>query len=311
MALRAVCGEFHPIADRVVLRLASAPDIAFFNGVLDESLTGRIDNADGALRGDLEGLVVRAIFLGLLRHQADVRHRAHRAWIEGAVSLAELDYSLVDARVAAVGYDGEGIPKLAFSVPHLSRGTNHRGHGSVDDHIAGDVKVSDSFVGIHHCQGGPFAVGRLDVCLDLGPFIGRKALNLRDEVAEAVVEVHAQFTKGGTMLGDEVLEKDPYRVAENDRIGDLHHRRLHVQREKKVLILCFGHLLLEKGEKGFFSHRGGIKDFAGLERGPFLEHRDFSIVGDELDLHVGRFGHGDGFFVREEIIAAHRANFRL
>ena len=29
-------------------------------------------------RGDLEGLVVRAVFLGLLRHQADVRHAAHR-----------------------------------------------------------------------------------------------------------------------------------------------------------------------------------------------------------------------------------------
>ena len=49
------------------------------------------------LPGDLEGLVVRAVFLGRLRHQADVGHAAHRARIERAVFLAEFDDRLIDA----------------------------------------------------------------------------------------------------------------------------------------------------------------------------------------------------------------------
>src|SRR5690606_40227138 len=60
------------------------------------------DYAHGAVSSHFEGLVVRAIFLGLLRHQAYVRHAAHGGWVEGAVGFAEVDHFLVDAGVSAL-----------------------------------------------------------------------------------------------------------------------------------------------------------------------------------------------------------------
>jgi hypothetical protein len=69
--------------------------------------------------GDLEGLVVRAVFLGGLGHEADVGDGAHGLRVEGAVFFAEVDRGLVDAGVAAVGNDAEGVLLLAGGVPHL------------------------------------------------------------------------------------------------------------------------------------------------------------------------------------------------
>ena len=53
--------------------------------------------------GDLERLVVRAVLLGRLRHQADVRRRAHRRRIERAVAPAVVDGLGVQRRVGVVG----------------------------------------------------------------------------------------------------------------------------------------------------------------------------------------------------------------
>lgn len=41
-----------------------------------------IGDGDGALGGDLEGLVVAAVLLSLLRHQAHVAHVAHGGHVE-------------------------------------------------------------------------------------------------------------------------------------------------------------------------------------------------------------------------------------
>ena len=71
--------------------------------------------------GDLEGLVVRAVFLGGLRHEADVRHGAHRARIERAVLFAEIDRGLINAGVAAVGDDGERVLQFALRRPTSCR----------------------------------------------------------------------------------------------------------------------------------------------------------------------------------------------
>ena len=59
--------------------------------VLEQDVAGGVDHAHGAVARDLERLVVRAVLLGLLRHQADVRHGAHRAHVERAVRLAVVD----------------------------------------------------------------------------------------------------------------------------------------------------------------------------------------------------------------------------
>ena len=87
----ALDGEFDPVADGGVFGLAGAPDIAGFDLVLGEGAAVRIDDAHGAGSGDLKGLIVGTVFLGGLRHEADVGNGAHCFRIEGAVLLTELD----------------------------------------------------------------------------------------------------------------------------------------------------------------------------------------------------------------------------
>ena len=50
--------QFHPVADRGVLGLAHAPDIAGFHGVFEQGAAGAVDDAHGAVHRDFEGLVV-------------------------------------------------------------------------------------------------------------------------------------------------------------------------------------------------------------------------------------------------------------
>ena len=181
---------------------------------------------------------------------------------------------LVNAGVAAVGDDGEGVLLFALGVPHLAGGADHRGHGGIDDDVAGDVEVGDALVGIHHRDGGAVGVGGLDVGLDLGLLVGREALDFCDEVAEAVVEIDAEFLDDGGVLGDEVLEEDSHGVAEDDRVGDLHHRGLQVEGEEDAVLLRLGDLLVEEGDEGLLAHERGVEDFAGLERSLLLEDLD-------------------------------------
>jgi hypothetical protein len=52
------------------------------------TLTTGIRDGDLAVVGDLEGLVVRAVLLGLLRHQAHVGHVAHGGHVELSIGEA-------------------------------------------------------------------------------------------------------------------------------------------------------------------------------------------------------------------------------
>ena len=54
------------------------------------------DHLDGASFGNLERGRVRAVFLGLLRHQADVLHGACGGRVQLAVLFEELDRLVID-----------------------------------------------------------------------------------------------------------------------------------------------------------------------------------------------------------------------
>jgi hypothetical protein len=69
-------------------------------------------------------------------------------------------------------------------------------------------------------------------------------------------------------------EEGPHDVAEDDRVGDLHHRGLEVQREEHVLGLGAGDLLGEEGVEGLgHAHEGGVDDLAGEDLEAVLEAR--------------------------------------
>ena len=113
-----------------------------------------VSDAHGASCRDLKCFVVRAVFLGLLSHEANVGNGAHRGRIERAVGFAVVDDGCVHAGVGRVRNDGLAVLAFAFWIPHLSAVTDHCGHRSVDDDVAGHVQVGDALVGIDHCEFG-------------------------------------------------------------------------------------------------------------------------------------------------------------
>ena len=186
--------------------------------------------------GDLERLVVGAVLLGGLGHQADVGRRAHGRRVERAVALAVLDRLRVDRGVGVVGDHELGVLLLAGGVPHLPGGADRGRHRRVDDHVARDVEVGDAAVGVDHGQrrarrrtprrsrrGSPPRVGSgsRSSALSSAP---RPSFGLTPAAA-SVVAVALEHRR----------EEGAHGVAEDDRVRDLHHRRLQVDREEDAL----------------------------------------------------------------------------
>ena len=93
-------GQLDPVLDRGVLGLAHAPDVTDSHRVVEDFFPGRcVDHLDRARLCDLEGLVVRPVLLGLLRHEPHVGNVAHGGRVELAVGLAEVHGGGVDAGV--------------------------------------------------------------------------------------------------------------------------------------------------------------------------------------------------------------------
>ena len=85
------------------------------------------------------------------------------------------------------------------------------------------------------------------------------------------------------MLGEHVGEERPHRVPEDDRVGDLHHRRLQVQREEHALRLGVGDLLRRNASSAARAHHRAVDDLAREHREVRLQHRHRAVGGDVLD----------------------------
>ncbi len=118
------------------------------------------------VRGISKVLSWRAVLLGGLGHQPDVRHRAHRGRVEGTVGAAVVDHDLVDAGVRRVGDHRERVGLLAVGAPHVARGADHRRHRRVDDDVARHVQVGDALVGVDHRERGTRGDSPVDGRLD-------------------------------------------------------------------------------------------------------------------------------------------------
>ena len=145
-----------------------------------------------------------------------------------------------------------------------------------------------------------------DVGFDFGALGIRKRGDLRQQVAEAVVDVNIQLLDGRRVLVEHVLEVDGDGMAEQDGVGNLHHRGLEVQRQQHVgLFLRLFDLLCEKFAQCAAAHRRRVDHLTRLQRGLFLQHRGLAVRADELDAYRARFGNGDRFFAAVEITGCH------
>ena len=172
-------GQLDPVADRRVLDDGHAPDVAGFHVLRQQHLAGvDVDDVGDAVLGNLERLVVAAVLLGLLRHQADVGDGAHRGRVELAVRLTEVDDLLVDAGEGGLGVHGLGVLGPTVGAPHLAAKADHRGHRGVHDDVTGGMEVRDSLGRIHHRQFGTVLVAGVQVPDDLFVLRGRQRLDL-------------------------------------------------------------------------------------------------------------------------------------
>ena len=246
-----------------------------------EHVAGAVHDAHGAGGGHLEGLVVGAVLLGGLRHQPDVGHRAHRGRVERPVGAAVVDDGLVDPRVGRVGDHREGVGLLAVGAPHVAAGPDHRRHRGVHDHVGGHVQVGDPAVGVDHRQRRARGQLRLERRLDLRAV--RERVETRQDPAEPVVGAQAGDGQVVAVGREDLREERRHDVAEDDRVGDLHHRGLEVHREQHVVGLGpRDRVRQERVEVGHL-HDGGVDDLAGQHRHRVLEHRHGAVGGLVLD----------------------------
>merc|ERR1719232_511890 len=171
-------GELDPVLDGNVLDLTHPPDVSSLHCVLENLVTSAVSDGDGALGGNLEGLVVAAVLLSLLSHQADVGNVTSGGVVKLSLLLAVLDDGVIDTGVGPVGDDTLHLLELVVLVPHLSSVTDDVGHGGVAD----DVEVCDSGIGVDHGEAGPGLILLHDVGLDLLllllPFFTAKQISL-------------------------------------------------------------------------------------------------------------------------------------
>ena len=221
--------EFHPIADRGILGLAGTPYVPSFNLMLEKDLSFRVGDAHRSGGGDFEGLVVRSVFLSGLGHEPYIRNGAHGFRIEGAIFAAEINDGLIDGGVATIGNDGERLLGLTLGVPHFSAFADHGRHRGVHDDIARDMEVGDAFVRVHHREWRACGEGGLEIRFNGHFFRVGKFLNFRHQIAKAVVEVDAEFGEHISVLLEEVTQIHFDGMAEENRVGYLHHGRLEVE----------------------------------------------------------------------------------
>ncbi len=144
----------------------------------------------------------------------------------------------------------------------------------------------------------------MDVVEDFFLLRGGQGLDLVVDAADAVVRVDAQFVEQLAVLVEHILVVDADGVAENDRVGNLHHGRLDVQGPHDARFLAVLQSLLEELTQLLAAHEHAVEDFPFLQRQLFLD-LDLAILADELEAHITGLGHGDGLFAGEEIAAAH------
>ena len=92
------------------------------------------------------------------------------------------------------------------------------------------------------------------------------------------------------VLREGLREEGAHHVAEDDRVGDLHHRGLQVHREQHALGLGAGDLRGEELAQRGDAHDGGVDDLAGEHRDGLAQHGGGAVVADQLDAQRAGLG---------------------
>ena len=307
----AVDGQAHPVLDRGLAGRAQAPDVARIDRVAVQLVAVGGGDGHGAGMRDLERGRVRAVFLGLLGHQADVLDGARGARVQRAGFLEISDALVIDVGIGRVGDHAVGIRLGPVGAPALAAGAQQRRDRRVDDHVGRHVQVRDALVRVHHVQRRALRHDRVDLGAD------RIALgHLRhagQHGAQAAIGVRTRRGQRRAVTFEHRRQPGAHDMAEDDRVRDLHHRGLQVDREQRAFGLRRLDLGLQKAGQLGHGQEAGIDHGARGQVGAVLQHGHLAVSAGQLDTHApGLFGRQrHRRLVAAEIARGHRRHAGL
>ena len=134
----AVDGELYPVFNGRVFGLAHTPDVAGSTSCCIRT-TCCINDLNLTVGFDFEGFIVRTVFFGCLRHQTDVGHGTHGCRIERRVRGRSR--WLPDKRLRSCCRESRLWCCVCRLCPTAAGVADHRGHGSIDDDVAGGRRL--------------------------------------------------------------------------------------------------------------------------------------------------------------------------
>ena len=143
--------------------------------------------------------------------------------------LAIFDNLLIHGRIGSVRYHRNRILKFIVDVPHFTAIPHYIGHRSVDNNVIGNVQVRNSVSGVDHRQFGTIFIHRRDVGFDLSFLIRIQLVEFIQNIRKTVIDIDDNPLERLGVLFEGFFVEHGNTMAEDDRIGYLHHRCLQMQ----------------------------------------------------------------------------------
>ncbi len=173
------------------------------------------------------------------------------------------------------------------------------------------MQVRNPLVRVHHRQGRTLPITGRNIRLDLLLRRLRKFPDLGVQIAQAVVGIETARRKRRRMFFENLVKEDRHDMAKHDRIGNLHHGRLEVQRKEHPLRLGVFDLLRDELAQRPAAHHRDVNHLARRQGGFLLEDSRLPIRADPLDPDVHGVGHRQRLLRAVEIAVVHMRNVRF
>src|SRR5690606_21653104 len=220
----AVYSKFHPVLDRCILSLAHSEDIIFFHFLFEQCVAVLVFHTDDSVSSRLESLVMRSVFFGFLSHKSHVWYRSETRWVNSTIDLHIVNYSRVKSSVSTVRNNAYRIFFLTFFIPHFSSSAYKCCHRSIHNYIGRHMEIGDSLIRVYHGDTCALFNRSLNVCFDFS-FLWRSRYFF-EKCSQSKVWIDVQFTEDCLIFSENVFEISLYNSSKNDRVRNLHHRRL-------------------------------------------------------------------------------------
>ena len=151
-------------------------------------------------------------------------------------------------------------------------------------------------------------VAGVQVALDFFALRFRQLGDLVVEIGHAVIDIDAQFLEQLGVLLESILVVNPDAVAEDDRVRNLHHRCLDVQREHHAGFAGIFQLGFIEFTKRFLAHIHAVDDLAFEQRELRLENQGLAALGEQFHLDITCLVQRQRLFAVIEVTVRHVGN---